>query len=92
MSMRLEKSLLIVNKLGLHARAATQLVKLTNQFEAEVTIVQGDKSASASSVLGLMMLESGQGKEIQVISEGKDAQQAMDAVEELIVGKFNESE
>ncbi|MDO6841404.1 HPr family phosphocarrier protein [Paraglaciecola chathamensis] len=92
MSMLLEKSLLIVNKLGLHARAATQLVKLANQFEAEVTIVQGDKSASASSVLGLMMLESGQGKEIQVISEGKDAQQAMDAVEELIVGKFNESE
>ncbi|QHJ11767.1 Phosphocarrier protein NPr [Paraglaciecola mesophila] len=92
MSIRLEKSLLIVNKLGLHARAATQLVKLANQFEAEVTIVQGDKSASASSVLGLMMLESGQGKEIQVISEGKDAQQALDAVEELIVGKFNESE
>lgn len=92
MSIRLEKSLLIVNKLGLHARAATQLVKLANQFEAEVTIVQGDKSASASSVLGLMMLESGQGKEIQVISEGKDAQQAMNAVEELIVGKFNESE
>ncbi|GAC24627.1 MAG: HPr family phosphocarrier protein [Alteromonadaceae bacterium] len=92
MSERLEKTLLIVNKLGLHARAATQLVKLANQFEAEVTIVQDDKSASASSVLGLMMLESCQGKEIQVISEGKDAQQAMDAVEELIVGKFNESE
>jgi phosphocarrier protein NPr len=92
MSERIEKTLLIVNKLGLHARAATQLVKLTNQFEAEVTIMQGDKSASASSVLGLMMLESGQGKEIQVISEGQDAQQAMDAVEELIVGKFNESE
>ena len=55
MSMRLEKSLLIVNKLGLHARAATQLVKLANQFEAEVTIVQGDKSASASSGLGLMI-------------------------------------
>ncbi|WP_158771340.1 HPr family phosphocarrier protein [Paraglaciecola sp. L1A13] len=92
MSERLEKTLLIVNKLGLHARAATELVKLTNQFDAEVTIVQDDKSASASSVLGLMMLESCQGKEVLVISQGIDAQQAMEAVEKLIVGKFNESE
>ena len=92
MSERLEKTLLIVNKLGLLARAATELVKLTNQFDAEVTIVQDDKSASASSVLGLMMLESCQGKEVLVISQGIDAQQAMEAVEKLIVGKFNESE
>ena len=92
MSERLEKTLLIVNKLGLHARAATELVKLTNQFDAEVTIVQDDKSASASSVLGLMMLESCQGKEVLVISQGIDAQHAMEAVEKLIVGKFNESE
>ncbi|WP_166423365.1 HPr family phosphocarrier protein [Paraglaciecola sp. 20A4] len=92
MSERLEKTLLIVNKLGLHARAATELVKLTNQFDAEVTIVQDDKSASASSVLGLMMLESCQGKEVLVISQGIDALQAMEAVEKLIVGKFNESE
>ena len=90
--MRLEKTLLIVNKLGLHARAATQLAKLANQFDAQVTVVQGDKSASANSVLGLMMLESSQGKEVQVISEGKDAEQAMAAVEKLIVERFNEDE
>ena len=90
--MRLEKTLLIVNKLGLHARAATQLAKLANQFDAQVTVVQGDKSASANSVLGLMMLESSQGKEVQVISEGKDAEAALAAVEKLIVEKFNEDE
>ena len=90
--MRLEKNLLIVNKLGLHARAATQLAKLANQFDAQVTVVQGDKSASANSVLGLMMLESSQGKEVQVISEGQDAEQALAAVEKLIVEKFNEDE
>ena len=90
--MRLEKTLLIVNKLGLHARAATQLAKLANQFDAQVTVVQGDKSASANSVLGLMMLESSQGKEVQVISEGKDAEQALAAVEKLIVERFNEDE
>lgn len=90
--MRLEKTLLIVNKLGLHARAATQLAKLVNQFKADVTVKQGEKSASAASVLGLMMLESYQGREIQVISEGNDAEAAMAAVETLIAEKFNEQE
>jgi phosphocarrier protein NPr len=90
--MKLEKELLIVNKLGLHARAATQLAKLANQFDAQVTLVQGDKSASASSVLGLMMLESGQGKAVKVVSEGEDAQAALDAVEKLIAERFNENE
>ncbi|WP_158972172.1 HPr family phosphocarrier protein [Paraglaciecola sp. L3A3] len=89
---RIEKTLLIVNKLGLHARAATQLVKLTTQFDAEITLYQGDKQASANSVLGLMMLESHQGEEVKVVSEGKDAQAALDAVESLIVDKFNEEE
>lgn len=89
---RLEKQILIVNKLGLHARAATELVKVANQFDAKVTLQQGEKSASANSVLGLMMLESSQGKQVTVISEGKDAQAALDAVETLIVDKFNEDE
>ena len=89
---RLEKNLLIVNKLGLHARAATQLAMLANKFDAQVTLVQGDKTASASSVLGLMMLESHQGKQVKVISEGKDAEAAMCAVEKLIVERFNEDE
>ena len=89
--MRLEKELVIVNKLGLHARAATQLVKLANQFDAEVTLIQGEKQASASSVLGLMMLESAQGKTVTVISEGTDAEAALEAIEQLIVEKkFNE--
>ncbi len=87
-----EKSLLIVNKLGLHARAATQLVQLTNKFDAQITLYQGDKQASANSVLGLMMLESHQGKEVKVVSEGTDAQAALDAVEVLIATKFNEDQ
>lgn len=87
-----EKTLIIVNKLGLHARAATQLVQLTNKFDAKITLHQGDKQTSANSVLGLMMLESHQGKEVKVVSEGKDAQAALDAVERLIVTKFNEQE
>lgn len=87
-----EKTVVIVNKLGLHARAATQLVQLTNKFEAEITLHQGDKQASANSVLGLMMLESHQGKEVRIVSTGKDAQEALDAVESLIATRFNEQE
>ena len=87
-----EKTLVIVNKLGLHARAASQLVQLTNKFDAEITLWQGDKQAAANSVLGLLMLESHQGKEIKVITEGKDAQAALNAVELLVATKFNEAE
>ncbi|GAA6186057.1 MULTISPECIES: HPr family phosphocarrier protein [Alteromonadaceae] len=89
---RFEKQIVIVNKLGLHARAATELVKVANQFDAVVTLVQGEKSASANSVLGLMMLESSQGKEVNVISEGVDAEHALAAIEKLIVEKFHENE
>lgn len=88
----LEQTLTIVNKLGLHARAATQLVQLANQFDADITLSQDDKTAPADSVLALMMLESSQGKEVSVRCEGEDAISAMQAVELLIANRFNEEE
>ena len=90
--MTIKKTLTIVNKLGLHARAATQLVQLANQFEAKIVLKKGDKEADASSVLGLMMLESHQGEQVDVLVNGIDAQAALAAIEELIEGKFNEDE
>lgn len=90
--MSIKKQLTIENKLGLHARAATQLVELANQFDAQITLVKGDKTADANSVLGLMMLESHQGETVTVISDGPDAESAMQAIESLIAGRFNESE
>ena len=90
--MILEKDLTIINKLGLHARAATQLAQLANQFNANITLIKGEKQADASSVLGLMMLESHQGEQVKVMVEGEDAQAALDAIESLIEGKFNEAE
>ncbi len=89
--MKLERQLTISNKLGLHARAATKLAVLAATFDAEVTLIQGDKQASAASVLGLLMLETGMGKTITVISEGKDAQAALNAVSALIDAKFDEA-
>lgn len=85
-------SFIISNKLGLHARAATQLAKLAMSFDSEVTIKQGDKSAQADSVLGLMLLESSHGKQIEVICEGDDANSALAAIGDLINAKFNEAE
>lgn len=90
--MRIQQEVKIVNKLGLHARAATKLVQLANQYQAEITLIQGDASAPANSVLALMMLESSQGKTVQVVCEGVDAEPAMAQIVALIENKFDESE
>lgn len=90
--MELIKTLTIINKLGLHARAATKLVELANQYESEILIEQGEQSAPANSVLALLMLGSGMGKEVTVKCNGEDAQAAMDDIENLIANKFDEGE
>ncbi|MCL1057262.1 HPr family phosphocarrier protein [Shewanella gelidimarina] len=86
----IERQVTICNKLGLHARAATKLVVLASEFDAEVTIIQGEKQASAVSVLGLLMLETGMGKSIQLLANGPDAKPALDAICHLINTKFDE--
>ena len=90
--MRIEQQLTIVNKLGLHARAATQLVTLANSFSSTIVLHKEDKHADASSVLGLMMLESHQGETVTVVCEGSDAQDAFNAVKSLVEDKFHEEE
>lgn len=87
-----KQTLLIKNKLGLHARAATKLVVLAQQYDAAITIQQGGKSASADSLMALLMLESSQGKSIDVICSGVDAEEALAAVNRLVNDKFEESE
>lgn len=88
---KVEREVTIVNKLGLHARAATKLAVLASEFEADITLIQGKKKASAASVLGLLMLETGQGKKIRLIAEGPDAEPAMDAICALINARFDEA-
>lgn len=90
--MTIEKRFLITNKLGLHARAATQLAKVAMAFDAKISLTQGDKTAEADSVLGLMLLESSQGKEVLVRCEGPDQDAALIAIGNLIEAKFNEDE
>jgi phosphocarrier protein NPr len=86
----LSRKLFIKNRLGLHARAAIKLVELTQSFEATITISNDEKSATADSVMGLLMLESAQGQQINVSAEGSDAEQALNAVTDLIEAGFDE--
>lgn len=88
----ISREVVIRNKLGLHARAATKLVQLANQFAAEVTISQGTQEVNANSVMALMLLASQQGKTIVVNARGEDAEAALDAIEGLIQARFEEEE
>jgi len=80
----------IQNKLGLHARAAAQLVKLAEQFTSEVRIGKDDQVVNGKSIMGLMMLAASEGSTIEVEAIGDDAEQMLDAIGELIAKKFHE--
>ncbi|MBE1287164.1 MAG: HPr family phosphocarrier protein [Alteromonadaceae bacterium] len=86
------EALTIVNRLGLHARPATQLAKISGEFNSTITLQIGDKTADASSVLGLMLLAGSQGKVVLVTVEGDDAEEAFEAVKTLFCTKFLEED
>jgi len=87
----IKRQVTVCNKLGLHARAATKLAILASEFDAQITLIQGDKQASAASVLGLLMLETGMGKTITLLGEGADADAALDAICALVEARFDEA-
>jgi phosphocarrier protein len=80
----------ILNKRGLHARAAAKFVKLAGQFGAELRVTKGATTVSGLSIMGLMMLAAAPGCCVDVSAEGDDAQAAVDAVAALIAAKFDE--
>jgi len=84
------KTLEIKNRLGLHARAAAQLVQTASQFDADVTISKDGQAVSGKSILGLMMLAAAQGSSIEVSVSGPQATEALAAVEQLVDLKFHE--
>jgi phosphocarrier protein len=89
---KLTKRLAIKNKLGLHARAAALLVQTVNRFDAEVTISKDGQSVDGRSIMGVLTLAATQGSEIEVEVKGKQAEEALRAVEKLVDKKFFESE
>jgi len=82
----------IRNKLGLHARAAAKLVQCANRFESEVTVERRGQSVNGKSIMGVMMLAASQGTTVVVEATGADEQEAMAAIEQLILDRFGEPE
>ena len=82
------KELTIINKLGIHARPAAQFVKLASKFDADIVVEKDGEEVDG--ILGLMMLAVGHGSKITITAEGKDEQEALNALEDLISRKFEE--
>ena len=82
----------IVNKLGLHARAAAKLTHLASGFQCEIWISRAGRRVNAKSIMGVMMLAAGQGSSVLLEAEGADAEQALGALAKLIADKFGEGE
>lgn len=83
----------IINKRGLHARAAAKFATLANQFKADVQVrVEGGTWADAKSVMSLMLLAASCGTRLEVSTEGKDADAALSAIKALIADRFEEGE
>ena len=82
----------IVNKLGLHARAAAKLTHLAGSFQSEIWISRSGRRVNAKSIMGVMMLAAGQGSTVSLEAEGADADAALAALARLIAERFGESE
>ena len=82
----------IINKLGLHARAASKLVSVTSKFSCDITIAKGDKVVDAKSIMSVMMLAANKGTSLVINTEGEDQSQALDAITLLINNRFDEEE
>ena len=86
----LVKEFVVQNKMGIHARPAAMIVRITNKFKAEVFVEKDDEQVNGKSIMGLMMLAAGQGSKLKICCEGADADKVMEDLEELIRQKFNE--
>lgn len=86
------KNVTIINKLGLHARAAAKFVSLASQFESEIMVKRGERSVNGKSIMGVMLLAASKGTELEIIATGEDEQQALQSLLELINDKFGEAE
>jgi phosphocarrier protein HPr len=83
---------MIVNKLGLHARAAAKLTHLAGSYQCEIWISRSGRRVNAKSIMGVMMLAAGKGSSVLIEAEGADAEQAIAALTQLIADRFGEGE
>jgi phosphocarrier protein len=88
----LQKDVLIVNKLGLHARASAKLTQLASRFKCDVMMSRNGRRVNAKSIMGVMMLAAAKGTTIAVETDGEDENEAMQAIESLVNDCFGEGE
>lgn len=86
------RNITIINKLGLHARAAAKLVGLASQFESDIRLVRETTEVNGKSILGVMMLAAAINTPLELVADGPDEIEALDALEDLINRKFDEVE
>jgi phosphocarrier protein HPr len=86
-----EREVKIINKLGIHARPAAEIVKAAGKFKSSITIVRDDLEVNAKSIMGVMMLAAEFGSTIILRASGDDADAALDALATVIANKFGES-
>ena len=85
-----ERSVQVINRNGLHARPAAEIVKAAARFRSDITIVRDDLEVNGKSIMGVMMLAAECGASILLRADGEDAEQAIDAIATLIANKFGE--
>lgn len=86
------KMVAIINKLGLHARAASKFVQLASRFTCDINVRYNNKEVNGKSIMGVMMLAASKGTEIEIIAAGNDENEALNALEELILKRFSEDQ
>lgn len=87
-----ERTLTLTNQRGLHARAATKLVKCGQPFSATIHVYKQQQMADAANIMSLLMLAAPCGTELRVCAEGQDAEQALDAIQALFDARFDEDQ
>lgn len=88
----LEREVVIINRLGLHARAAAKLVNLAAEYRCEIRLLHGKREVNAKSIMGVMMLAAAQGTRLTLRARGDDAEHALAGLETLIRRRFDEPE
>jgi phosphocarrier protein HPr len=82
----------IINQKGLHARASAKFVQTVEKFEADVRVTRGNETVGGTSIMGLMMLAASPGTSITVAATGKQAAEVIEALDQLLAGRFGEDE
>lgn len=87
----LAKELVVQNKMGIHARPAAMIVRITNKFKADVFVEKDDEQVNGKSIMGLMMLAAGKGSKVKFSATGADAAAMLTELEQLFERKFDEA-